>query len=283
MEAMLGAFPSYVNNYTRGKARILMAIRQQAMEGLDLASMDQAKVQAFVVRCKEILRQNLPKTSDRKKVKEFDALLAKMGWIPRADAPPKFDGDLSDPVWEKAAVLDGFTERDTLLDSKHKTEGRIMRVGDSLVVGFTCYQVGDIWAETKPEVQTGTRIWRESSVEFFFGRVAQPGEKVAYGQNYAQYIVNSLGAFRGFGQAADNREGVEAAVKLDPQMGAFSIEAAFPLKTKAYDLTAERVLTFNIMRNVFTRNSFAADVMIGWYPIFYTAGEYHSRGFIFLE
>jgi hypothetical protein len=41
------------------------------------------------------------------------------------------------------------------------------------------------------------------------------------------------------------------------------------------------VLTFNVARDVFTRNSYEADAIIGWYPIFYTTTVPESRGLIF--
>lgn len=128
-------------------------------------------------------------------------------------------------------------------------------------------------------MKTGTNIWRESGVEFFFGEVEKEGQKTTY----AQYIVNALGAFRGFRLAKENRDGVECAVKLDNDQGVYTIEAAFPLKTANYDLSGEKVLTFTAWRNVYTRNSYEGEVYISWHPGFYSPGYYRSRGLIFME
>jgi len=95
---------------------------------------------------------------------------------------------------------------------------------------------------------------------------------------YAQYVINALGAFRGFGEAKDNREGVRVAVKLDKANGLYTLEAALPLKAKGYDCTAEKALSFNVARNVFTRDSYSPEVTLGWYPIFYTPTRPESRG-----
>jgi len=274
-----GVLVSYVNNATRAKAKILLAIREQAMEQVDLAEASRETVKELISKAKQVLRENLPEKYREDKVKEFESLLEKFVWVPTLDELPKLDGNLSDPVWAKATALTGFSERDSLIDSVHKTEGKIMRVKDKLVVGFTLHQQGEIWARTTPDIETGTRIWRESGTEFFFGALPKEEEKATF----AQYIVNALGAWRGFRNAKDNREGVEVGVKLDKEKGFYTIEAAFPLKAKGYDYTGEKVLSFNIMRNVFHADTFGADVLIGWYPIFYTAGLYQSRGLIFME
>jgi len=103
------------------------------------------------------------------------------------------------------------------------------------------------------------------------------------GQFLQYYLINALGAFRGFQLAADNREGVEAAVRLDAEKNVYTIEAALPLAAKAYDFTKEKALSFNLMRDVYTTDSFAADVLIGWAPIFATAQDPASRGFILMK
>ena len=279
LSTQLGGPPSFINNYSRAMGRILQAIRRQAMQGLDLNRTDQRGVQGVVAACRRVLRQNLPKQHVPARVALFDSMLAKVMWLPTAPTLPRFDGDLSDAVWREAAELKDFTIRDTFRPSRHKSSGKVMRVGDKLVVGLRCDQQGPIWARTPPEIHTGTRIWRESGCEFFFGPVPQAGEK----PETAQYIVNALGASRGFRQAKDNRDGVRVAVRQDKQGGYYVIEAAFPLKAKGYDFTKQRVLTFNIMRNIFSRDSFAAEELIGWHPIFYTAQNVESRGLLFTK
>jgi hypothetical protein len=88
-----------------------------------------------------------------------------------------------------------------------------MRVGDHLILGVACDQPDGVWAETTPDVHTGTRIWRESCCEIFFGphpKTPEEAEKPVY----MHYIVNSLGALRGFSAAEDNREGVRCGASL---------------------------------------------------------------------
>ena len=53
----------------------------------------------------------------------------------------------------------------------------------------------------------------------------------------AQYDINAFGVFRGFFAAADHRQDVEVAVKLDEAAKQYVIEAVLPLNTDQYDYT----------------------------------------------
>lgn len=274
-----GIVASYINNYTRAMADIVLAIRRQALKGVNFTTVDGEKVQGIVAASKRILRENLPKTYKPGKLALFDGIMGKTLWIPTLAELPKIDGHLSDAGWRQAVRLTGFTIRDTLASSKHKSEGRLMRVGDHLVLGLTFRQDGGLYAATTPDVHKGTRIWRESGVEVFFGPVPAEGEE----QQKAQYIINALGASRGFGPADGNRQGVHVAVQLDKGKGEYVVEAALPLKAEGYDYAGEKALSFNLMRNVFLKNSFHAIEIIGWHPIFATAHDLVSRGLVFME
>jgi hypothetical protein len=277
VEDMLGLRASLINNYTRGLATLLRTIWSQTLQGENLDNLDAAKVQKIDARAQKILHDNLPQKYLPQRVQQFDGILGKPAFIPRVKTLPVIDGDLSDPIWKKAAPLSGLTARDTLLPSAgNDTEGKIMRVGDDLVIGITARQKGDIWAVTPKTVETGARIWRESACDFFFGPVDDQEKSP-----YAQYVVNALGAYQGFAAAQNNREGVQIAVHLDKAKGVFMIEAVLPLKTALYDYSQAKVLSFNVERYVYTRNSYESDVTLGWYPIFYTATVPESRGLIF--
>ncbi len=181
---------------------------------------------------------------------------------PSASELPKLDGVLDDGVWKVAAPLEGFSIKALILPSKHVTTGKVLRVGDQLIVGLTCKQEGAIWAQTPPETLTGTHIWRESGVEIMFGPMGADVPRT----EIAQYDVNALGAFRGFFKAKDNREGVQVAVRVDADAHRFTIEASLPLKTPLYDFTAAEDLSFNVVRMIYTRDSYGADELIQWHP-----------------
>lgn len=184
--------------------------------------------------------------------------------------------------WKQAAELKDFTLADLMVPTQegNETEGRIMRVGDRLVIGLVCKQPGGIWAETKPETFAGSAIYRESCSEIFFGPVATGASQ----HEFALYVVNSLGAFRGFAKAADNRKDVQCAVKMAADGKSYTVEAALPLKVDGqYDYAGARMLTFNIQRSPFHGNTFNPKERIGWAPIFFTAGFPESRGLLIME
>lgn len=270
---------SYRNNYSRALGTIIRAVNQQALDGVDIENATAETVETVRKKVERIFRANLPATYNSRRAGEIGRLMQKILWIPRVDTLPTIDGDLSDDVWNSACVLDGWTQADLLLPTAegNETEGKIMRVGDHLVVGVVCHQPRGIWARTPSEIETGTRIWRESGCEFFLGPPVKEGDK----QEYIQYIVNALGAFRGFGQAKDNRKDVHCAVKLGEDGKSYTIELAIPLKVEAqYDYSTGRLFTFNITRNPFYADTFNSTERIGWAPIFFTASRPESRGLV---
>jgi len=273
--------PAYAYNYSRGLGQIIRPIKKQALAQVDLTQVGVETPRQLAGISRRILHSHLPAKYRRDSLQRIEGLLEKALWVPARPALPKIDGDLDDEAWEGTAELKDFSIRAVLLPSKHKTSGRAMRVGDRIVVGLRCDQVGSIWAKTPAEVETGTRIWRESGVEFFFGPVGV--KRVGRKFPFAQYIVTALGAWRGFAMAEGNREGVDVAVRRNEDAGHFTIEAAFPLKAGGYDFTREKVLSFNLMRNVYNGDTDKALEIIGWAPIFYTARDAESRGLVFVE
>ncbi len=273
---------SYRNNYSRALGTIIQAITAEAMGGIDVENATAEDVDTVIKKVRQIFRANLPEKYDRKRAREVEALMEKFLFIPRLKTLPTFDGKLDDAIWKQAAVMEGWTMADLLTPSAvgNRTNGRVMRVGDHIVFGITCYQPRGIWAETPADRFTGTRIWREAGCEFFLGPVPKPGEE----GEYFQYIVNSLGAFRGFGKATDNREGVHCAVDWDREGKFYTIEVALPLKVEGmYDYSQVKAFSMNIMQNPFEANTFNSPERIGWAPIFFTAHKPESRALVICE
>jgi len=273
---------SYRNNYSRALGPIVHAVRRQALAGVDSIKLTEEGVKALVANACRIYRENLPAKRDPGRTTEIESLMTKILWVPRGSEMPKFDGDLSDAAWQKAARLNDFTLADLFVPTKdgNETEGRVMRVGDQLVFGVVCKQPKGIWAETTADKLAGTKIWRESCCEFFFGPSAAETNK----PEYAQYVVNSLGAFRGLARAEDNRKDARCAVKIAEDGKSYTIEVAFPLKVEGqYDYSAQRMLEFNIQRSPYYANTYTANERIGWAPIFFTAGLPESRGWLILD
>jgi hypothetical protein len=273
---------SYRANYSRALGTIIQAIKAQAMQGVDMTRGRPETVAQVVEAAKRAFREALPERHNPKRTQEIEALVSQFLLIPRVETIPVVDGDLSDAAWSGAAKLEGWTQADLLVPTRdgNETEGRIMRVGDCLVIGLVCRQPKGIWAQTPADIETGTRIWRESGCEVFLGPPVKAGEK----QEYFQYIVNAFGAFRGFQSARDNRKGVQCAARMSADKTAYTIEVALPLKAEGlYDYSTPGVYTFNVMRNPFYADTFNSKERIGWAPIFFTAGAPESRGLVVLE
>lgn len=262
LEMRLGYLPTVIANYSKGIGSLLTEIGEEARAAVNDTLPAPKRVAELRTKSLEILRANLPAKSRSDRVQFFEQLLDKAVLVPRSAAMPKLDGVLDEAEWEKAARIEGFSIRSSILPSKHATRARLLRVGDQLVIGITCDQVGPIWAETPRETLTGTHIWRESGVEIMFGSLDPKATPVGT----CQYDINALGAFRGFAIAKDNREGVQCAVRLDEAAHRFVIEASLPLKATGYDYTKLRELTFNIVRMIYTRNSYGADELLTWHP-----------------
>lgn len=262
LEMRLGYLPTVIANYSNGIGSLLDAIGQQARSSVNNSLPAPERAAALRSKSLEVLRAHLPAASRPDRVKFFEQLLDKTVYVPRAATMPKLDGHLDDAEWEKAARIEGFSIRSSILPSQHATQARLLRVGDQLVVGITCDQVGPIWAQTPSDTLTGTHIWRESGVEVMFGPVDPEAKRDAT----CQYDINSLGAFRGFFKAKDNRDGVQRSVRLDEAAHRFVIEASLPLKAPGYDYSEPRELTFNIVRMIYTSNSYGADQLLTWHP-----------------
>jgi hypothetical protein len=262
LEMRLGYLPTVIANHSNGIDSLLKTIQQSAQTGIGDALTGQARVTALREKSIALLHANLPAHSRAERVRFFEQLLDKTVFVPRVASLPKLDGVLDDDIWKSAADLDGFSIRSSILPSRHVTRGKVLRVGDRLVVGLTCQQEGPIWAQTPRETLTGTHIWRESGVEISFG----PTDPEAVRKTSAQYDINALGAFRGFFAAADHRQDVEVAVKLDEAAKQYVIEAVLPLKTDKYDYSELPDVAFNVVRMIYSRDSYGADELLNWHP-----------------
>jgi|GEM_PF-1038397 len=281
-EDLLGMRVSYLAAYTLPLAEQLREIRRQALEKVTQnPAMDTNLVEVLNAEATRLLRENLPSDLSSKQLARMEKLVTKNLSVPILGTAPQMDGDLSDPIWSQAAVLDGFTTINELGVPTEVSIGKILRVGDTLYLGMRCEQKnGPIWTATSKDTKTGTYVWRESNIEAFFGPISGADEGKL---PYAQFVVNAVGAFRGFAAAADLREGVEVAVAPFDDGKGFVFEVALPLKTEKYDFSQSRELSFAVVRNVYYKDSYFAAETSAWHPMFITATTVESRGAIFFK
>src|SRR5947207_3307007 len=83
--------------------------------------------------------------------------------VPKLRGPVKIDGDLSEPVWKKAALLNPFYQNDGSGRERENTEVRLWYDDSALYLGWTC-QDKDIQATFTAR---DSKFWEEEVVEFF--------------------------------------------------------------------------------------------------------------------
>ncbi len=264
---------SFRGMYGKGLGEVFRAIRGEAMQSVNATEGTVDSFRQFQRRLAESFRSHLPASYNKQRADDLERLLTtKALIIPRVDTMPKIDGDLSDAIWERGAVLDGFTLADLFLPSVEGNEsmGRIMRVGDHLLIGLECRQPKGIYAVTPPDAASGSRIWREACIEVFIERIA-PGEEK---RDYVQYVVNALGGFRAFQKADGNRENTMVVSRMNAEGTAYTLEIALPLKVDGrYDYTDQRVVNFNLIHYPYWEKKQNSRERIGWAPVFSGSGH----------
>jgi hypothetical protein len=83
--------------------------------------------------------------------------------IPRLDGKLTIDGNLDEPVWKKAIVLQPFFKNDGSGKEREHTRVRLWYDQDALYLGWTCEDV-DIQASF---TNRDSKFWEEEVVEFF--------------------------------------------------------------------------------------------------------------------
>ena len=83
--------------------------------------------------------------------------------VPKLQGPVTVDGDLSEPVWTRAAVLSPFFQNDGSGPEREKTVVRVWYDDTALYLGWTCTD-SDIEATLTAR---DSKFWEEEVVEFF--------------------------------------------------------------------------------------------------------------------
>lgn len=96
-----------------------------------------------------------------------------------AEAPKELKGDLSDPAWAKAAVMN-FQVSLTAQPIQFKTEARLFCTGEALYVGMRCEE------PSMDKLKQDGQVWERDSLEFFI----YPGEDLR-GKLYSQIVMDA--------------------------------------------------------------------------------------------
>jgi hypothetical protein len=138
--------------------------------------------------------------------------------VPKLNGPVTIDGDLTEPVWAKAAVLEPFYLNDDSAPEREHTQVRLWYDDRALYLGWVCKDI-DIQATF---TNRDSKFWEEEVVEFF----VTPNELQRYfelqwnplGGMFDAIITNTLdeaGVSTNFqGDWSYTAKGMKSAVKL---------------------------------------------------------------------
>lgn len=102
-----------------------------------------------------------------------------------SEQAPELKGDLSDPLWAKAPLLEGFVQLNTKEPAKTPTEARVLCTRDFLYVGVVCHEprMSGLVAAVK---EHDDAVWTDDCVEIML----DPAQGQAH---MYHWIVNSKG------------------------------------------------------------------------------------------
>lgn len=166
--------------------------------------------------------------------------------IQRTPTPPRIDGDLSDDVWQRAPVLDTFTQVDPVEGAAptERTEVRVLYDDDNLYVAFRCF-------DSAPGEIRATVMARDADLG--------PDDRVAFTidpfldrRNGFYFLIGAAGAKQDAiiegGRARFDWDGLwEGKASVDA--GGWAAEFAIPFKTVGFDPESD-AWGFNASRGI---------------------------------
>lgn len=156
---------------------------------------------------------------------------------PKLAAPPKIDGDLSDPCWQQAARVGNFYLYDKLEPATVQTEAWIGYDDNALYVAFRCQEpvMDKLVAEKRPE---DGPVSRDDCVELFLSAGSD-------GKTYFHFLVNPLNARLDQWNRASPKEMVNTwdadwQTATRKEKSAWTVEMAIPWYNLGWDAGTEK-------------------------------------------
>lgn len=111
---------------------------------------------------------------------------AEDAFLPRLDAEPTIDGKLTEPAWEKAAVVESFFRLNSnRCLAEQPTQVKFWSNGRSLFIGFVCHEKNMEKLKAAHSERDG-QVWNDDCVEVFLSPSVNA-------EPYYQFIVNMIG------------------------------------------------------------------------------------------
>jgi hypothetical protein len=199
-------------------------------------------------------------------------------FVPMLPAPKKLNGDLKDPVWEKAASFKMINVKNQTAP-KFETEVRLFCSNEALYIGVRC----DEPDPANVAVNNGF-AWQNDSIEFFM----YPGSTCAGGKLYYQTVVDAANKFEQYYCHLYPKKGMQGlhgewASKADHEVvkgeKAWTLEERLPfsdLKFTPEAIAKKTAWRLDIFRNRCARGEEEAQ-SYGWTPTD-ESGAYHMPG-----
>ncbi len=195
-------------------------------------------------------------------------------WIPavRVDQSPKIDGVLDDAVWQKAAVIDAFTQQEPRegTPASERTEVRVMYDGRSLLIAVHAF-------DAQPSGIVATEMRRDSDRLLDEDNFQVILDTFNDSRNGYMFVTTPLGA-KLEQQISEEGEGNTRAGLINLNVNrnwdgvwdvaarvtedGWTAEIAIPLTTVRFAAGAEQTWGINFMRNIRRKNE-----QVFWAPI----------------
>lgn len=144
--------------------------------------------------------------------------------IPILETAPVCDGDLSDPVWQKAAKLGDFTMMDGRNKPSQQTRVSVCTDGKTLYFGVECLEenIANITARI---AEDGGPVWNDDDIEIFIDPTLQRS-------SFLQICINSLGkVFWSHPTDKTWRPAVERGARVDKPGKRWFVELGIPMSS----------------------------------------------------
>jgi hypothetical protein len=174
---------------------------------------------------------------------------------------PNIDGDLSDPVWTEAAILDGFVQQEpaTGAPATERTEVRLLRDKESLYLAITCF-------DSDPErIVRNVLRFRDDSVWMKDDVVRVVLDTFHDHRRGYVFSINPLGAKQD--AQVDNQEWNSNwdevwNVKTRALENGWSVEISLPFRVLRFPTGGDGRWGFNVIRSIKRKNETSS-----WAPL----------------
>ncbi len=181
--------------------------------------------------------------------------------VPRLNTPPKIDGELENPLWEKGAVLDTFTQYEPQ-EGAQPTEKTVAFIGydsKNLYIAVRCYDSNP--KAVRACLTQRDKVMGDDGITVYLDTFNDKKRAFAFQVNPCGVQVDGIyteerrrgrgrGGFFGFDRNFDTFFYTNAQI----DEAGYTVEMAIPFKSLRFPHTPSQVWGFQIMRSIQRKN-----------------------------